>query len=248
MLKPDTKSLQSQLGNFVRTNKSKLKGKVREERLHHYRRLVRNIVGGSISSAYPITKKILNESEWEDLIDDFLLNHDSHEPQVWKYPKELIKFFEKTGYHKETLNKEFLLDLLKFEWMEMEVYAMEDIELNINQNNPKVISENSIITLNPYNKLEHFTYPVHMKNYKYIDEQEGNYFILCYRKISNLEVRYLSFSPLDTIIFENFQNENTIENIVGRLKDITGEKEQNLKSFLIDLIYKLRSKEIILEY
>lgn len=234
MLKSETKYLQSNLADFSRSGIEREIEGTRPDRLQHYRRLIRNIVDGAVSSAYPITKKILSNDEWKNLIDDFLREHNSSEAQVWKYPKQLIYYFESSGYHFR-LKKDFLLDLLKFEWMEMEVFSME------NQNLEKLKAQNQV-TINPYFILEHFEFPVHKKNYLDIGKFKSNYFVLCYRKLSDNNVSYLEFNPLFAVIFENLANGNTPEKALSNSKKLLG---INDKINIYDFINNLIQKEII---
>jgi hypothetical protein len=242
MLKNDTYNLQSSFGKFVRDGETRKMNGVVESRLHHYRRLVRNIANDSLRSAYPITYKILNKSEWDKLIDDFMINHNSHQPQVWRYPYELIKYFEKSNYHLEILKKEYLLDLLNFEWVEMEVHGMIDVEIPIFI---KEISLDKKLIINPYAILQHYEYPVFQKQNNNLEEKKGNYFVICWRKISNLEVSYIELNPLFAIIFEYLKSGVPIKELSENLKNdynLDFQRNADFNNFINNML----EKEIIL--
>lgn len=243
MLKSDTQLIQSELGKFARDGKTSISGEVRKERLHHYRRLVRNIADGSLTSAYPILHKILSDEEWNNLVDSFMVRHSASDPQVWKYPKELIDFFENTNYQLDVLNKEFLIDLVKFEWMEMEVHGMEDED---HKQNSLRDPNGKTIFFNPHYKIEHFQYPVHKKNYKDIEKEKGNYFVMCYRKNSDLQVRYLSLSPLDIIVIQLLEQKLLFDDIYKKLIEMTGEKQDKIKNYVKIMLENLKEKEILI--
>lgn len=241
-LQNDTIKLQNALGNFCRTNELNENLPLsRPENISHYRRLVRNIIDDSLSTVYPITKSMLDEDEWEDLVYDFFANHACSDPQVWRMPKELIDYFEKSDYHNR-LEKPFLLDLLKFEWVELEIFAQKDEEFEPKNNTAKV--NNSNLHLNPYTSLLHLEYPVHQLNESPENLQKANYFILCYRKYSDDSVHYLELPLFFALCFENLsENSNNLIEILNLTAtqinlELDTEQIQQSEQFFMEMLEK----------
>lgn len=178
-LSETTHKHQSDLAAFCRTGIYKPIPGVIKENVRKYRELVYNVVDDSLQSAYPLTFNLFDKSEWDKLVHDFFSSHHCQSPQIWKMPKELIDYvkeFEKT--HLNTYP--FLIDLLLFEWMEVEVYMMEDIEVNSGMPIGSIKSENLI--LNPEIKVLALQYPVHLKKANEIKpEDKGQYFVSMHR-------------------------------------------------------------------
>ncbi|MGC9352812.1 MAG: DNA-binding domain-containing protein, partial [Mariniphaga sp.] len=170
---------QSSLANYCRTGEYMPIPGVKEKNVGRYRQLIFNVVNGSLQSAYPLTYNLLDENEWHELAHIFFSSHRCQSPMVWQMPKELYEFAVETNY---VLIKKypFLLDLLLFEWKEVEVYMMEDIEP------PPFTSEKLFgagYVLNPEITVLSLEYPVHLKNAKDITEAEkDNYFVSLHRE------------------------------------------------------------------
>jgi hypothetical protein len=98
---------------------------VNVERAGQYRRLSQNIVFHALRRAYPITAGVIGEEKWHELIAAFFANCDLPSPQLWKMPRILLDFVERTNCS-EQLKIPYLKDLLAFEWAEIEVFMMSD--------------------------------------------------------------------------------------------------------------------------
>jgi hypothetical protein len=195
----NTFSYQSSFANYCRTgNESYLSG-VRKDRARHYYQLVSNIVSDTLVTAYPLTKQLLTKSEWDILHKDFMSNHTCMSPQIWKMPFELIEFVKKNTYY---LIKKypFLVELLFFEWVEIEVFMSEDKLRDYTLNgNP----ESSVLMINPEISLHKFTYPIHLKNASKIRESDkGEYFLSVHRHPETGKVYFTNLSPALVLLIE----------------------------------------------
>lgn len=199
LLNKDTIAIQRQLAAYCRDGQPRNIEGARPDRLHNYRRLVFNIIFDSLSQAYPITRAVLSEEEWEQLINDFFTGHDPQSNQIWKMPYELYEYAEASAYH-EKLKRPYLLELLYFEWVEIEVYCMPDAEV------PPCVGEGDMVSdriiVNPDYRLLHLTYPVHKRPAKELEEHRDNYFVLVFREADSGKVQFMELSPLFAFVFE----------------------------------------------
>jgi len=150
---------QSDLARYCRTGKYKAIPGVREQHVGHYRRLVYNVVDDMLQGAYPLTHHLLAAREWKALVQDFFSHHPCQSPQVWYMPKELYHYMSQKE-HKLFKKYPFLQELLWFEWLEVELFMMED--------RPAAYTtigklDTDALVLNPELHLQHFIYPVHLK-------------------------------------------------------------------------------------
>lgn len=220
-MKPETKILQSQLAGYCRVPQyyESIEG-TKPDRLHNYRRLVFNIVEDTLQNAYPITQTLLTEEEWMTLVNDFFGQHDCQSPQLWKMPFELVEFVENTAYH-EKLGKPYLLELLYFEWLELEIYMGE------NKPHDRYVTLGDMLkdvpVINPDHKLLQLTYPVHIKNPADLEAAKGNYFVLIYRHKTEYTVNFIELSPFLAVVFSTV-NENKISflNAVNMVANANG--------------------------
>jgi hypothetical protein len=125
LLKTETYKIQNKLSEYCRNGKLiEIKGAV-TDRLPHYRRLVFNVVKDAVENTYPIAHKYINKNIWKEICHDFFTNHKCKDPQVWRMPKEFVEYCKNRQFA-EQYNLPFLNDLLYFEWLEVEMYMMED--------------------------------------------------------------------------------------------------------------------------
>lgn len=203
MLKDETHKVQSLLAGYCRDGKAVDLPGTTDGRLPQYRRLVFSVISGTMKQAYPIAAKHLGEEVWDELVHDFFANHPCQDPQVWRMPKELIDYVETSDYDKK-LQLPHLPDLLKMEWLEIEVHAMPDQEVGI----VTVIDDilNDPLCFNPHYRLEHFKYPVHKIHQLNPAENPGDYYLLIFREMTETaRVRFVQLQPeyaafLDTLI------------------------------------------------
>lgn len=201
-LKPETIQAQHALADYCRTGKNvKLDG-ITPNRIHHYRRLVFNVVKNTISQAFPISKKIIGD-HWENLVHNFFVNHNSQTPQVWKLPFEFYEYIKKEKYANK-LQLPFLNDLLYFEWIEIEVYTMPDIEINPFEKNGDML--NDALVVNPEFKLMLLEYPVHIFEAQAAVQKKGNFYVLCFREPETGKVKFINLSIFHVFIIERLLN------------------------------------------
>lgn len=202
---------QSQLAEFCRTgNYTPIPG-VNEKHIYQYRKLIFNVVEDSLRSAYPLTYNLLKEEEWDNLINIFFGSHHCQSPQIWQMPGELLHFLENTN-NPLLIKYPHLKDLILFEWLEIDVYMMEDIESQPYLTLKKDKSNN--LVLNPELKILMLNYPVHLKNAKEITEADrGQYFVSLHREpesgnveFSNLQYPHVELLELMGNGSTNFQS------------------------------------------
>lgn len=194
LLHNQTYKQQSNLATYCRTGELHPIIGLIENRVHHYRRLVYNVVDDTLRTAFPLTLDLLEENEWNDLVENFFANHACQSTSVWQMPKEFYEYV--MDQQLKIIDKyPFLFELLLFEWIEIELYMMEDKII------PNYKSEGNIesdrLVFNPEFVVMNFAYPFHLKNPNAITETDkGNYYLLIFRDIESGEVHFIDISYL----------------------------------------------------
>lgn len=193
---------QSALAAYCRTGQYDDIPGVRSRHVGQYRRLVYNVVDDMLQSAYPLTHHLLTEEEWDGLVHDFFSGHPCQSPQVWYMPRELHEYMLETG-HPLLEKYPFLSELLWLEWLEVELFMMEDMPVSYDINGDMTADA---LVLNPEHQLQHFRYPVHLKQAREITpEDEGDHFLILYRRPDSGEVAFMNLSPALVGILELLQ-------------------------------------------
>ena len=235
----ETISIQEQLGEYCRTGLEPELPGLTPGRVHHYRRLISNVVHDTLRTAFPISVAALGEDTWLLLVEDFFSAGVPQTPQVWKLP------FEFYQYHasKESGNRlslPFLDDLLYFEWMEIEIHTMPDRPY------PDFVNEGDLLqdtlAFNPEYEIVRLEYPVHTHPVREAIELKGEYYSLLYRMPESGHVQFLNLSALNAYIITRLQEEkvplNEIKNEFARVAGIESGRylDDALRKFVGDLL------------
>jgi len=196
-------------------------------------------------TAYPITFEVLPKEEWRELVRGFFSKHTCLDPQVWKMPLELIEYAEKENLA-EKFSKPWLIELLYFEWLEIEIYAQKNGEIKDYEPCENFLTEN--LVLNPDYKILQLEYPVYNFDKDTIGEQKGNYFVLIYRSLEDWKVYFLEINAFLATIIETIKDSNLKLNKV--LIDVCKQNNIEATEDLFREAYKfmqlLESKGILL--
>lgn len=198
MLKKETKEIQGELATYCQTGELRPVAGARVDRLHHYRRLIYNIVDDALESAYPITYSNIDKTIWREMIDCFIAEHNCRHPQLFRMPGEFVDFVQERDFAGK-YELPFLNDLLQFEWVEVEVHTMADQVIPESNANGNFTHEPLVFI--PYVKLLHLNYPIHHLSQVDLSESEGDYFLLVYRQ-ENGTVQYVELNELTYVILD----------------------------------------------
>lgn len=220
LLKTETYNQQSKLANYCRNGLNVDILGAKPERLPNYRRLVFNVIKDALENTYPISYQYINTAVWDEMVYNFFSIHKCKDPQVWKMPEEFYEFCKIQNYA-EIYSLPFLNDLLYFEWMEVEIYMMEDVLYPDYYDSKNWL--NKKIAVNPEHKIIKLEYPVHIKKPQETVNKEGDYFLLLYREQETGRVQFANLSVLFTFLLENIiLGEKTLEEIFTDILYIFG--------------------------
>jgi hypothetical protein len=237
-LKAETKELQSKLATYCKTGEMvEIKG-AKQDRLHHYRRLTYNILKESLSTAYPIAKNTLDDSEWKEMIDSYFEEHKMQSPQVWKMPEEFYYYCVNKDYQ-EKFGRPYLNELLFFEWVEIDLHTQEDELIPLHKEEGDLLEDKLVVT--PEYHLLSFEYPVHKMKGNDLIENKGSYFVLMYRKADTGAVNFINISSFFALLLQNMiDNGTNLKDSIYKTAEnfgVEGEKAvQHSMAFINDLM------------
>jgi len=246
-LHKETKEIQEGLGEYCRTGKDPDLPGITPGRLTHYHRLVQNVVKDTLDTAFPITLSALGEDAWRLLVEDFFATGLPQSPQVWKLPYEFYRYHaeQKTGTR---IQREYLDDLLLFEWMEIEVHTMPDREYPEYREKGNLFLDR--LAFNPEHEIVQLNYPIHTHPVHEAREKKGDYFALLYRLPDSGNVQFLALSPLNTYIFSRLlEAELPLDEIKGEFARLAGiESRVYLDEVLAKFFQDLMDRKLILGF
>ncbi len=220
LLKTETHKHQTSIAQYCRDGKEVEIEGTKNGRLPHYRRLVYNVVKDSLATTFPIANKFIDNEVWDQMVFNFFSEHKCKDPQVWRMPFEFSEFCESENYS-EKYKLPVLNNLLNFEWLEVEIYMMEDIPYPNFTESENWMKER--IAVNPEHKIIKLEYPVHIEKPYNAIKKKGDYFLLLYREKESGRVQFINLSVLFTFLIENIVlGEKTLEEIFNDILYVFG--------------------------
>jgi len=246
-LRNETAEIQELLGNYCKTGVEVEIPGITEGRVHHYRRLVYNVVKNTMNQAFPISVASMDDDEWDKLVHEFFSKHPSTSTQIWKLPYEFYQYHLSKGTANR-LKKPYLNDLLYFEWAEIEIHTMPDKNIDSYTASGNPLSD--ILVLNLEYEIIQLEYPVHTHAVKGIELQKGSYFVLLYREQGTGHVKFLELSVLHAFILTRiFETGESIQSFKGEIAQLAQvESEKYLNDYLIGFVNNLIDRQMILGY
>lgn len=242
-----TQTQQSNFTSFCKTNVLKPIDGLTEKRIHHYRRLIYNVIDDSLRSAFPLTVNLLEEGEWKFLVDEFIAKHKSQSPQIWQMPYEFYWFIDKNEFELKT-KYPHLIDLLLFEWKEIEIYMMEDKNNDIENLSVNLFNHSRIILNREYEILQ-LSFPVHIKNSANISlSDKAVYYVLIFR--ANDKVQFFDLSAFFVWLIYEIENKDcSIEQLIKKSEQVNKNVScKTIKENILKFIYTMHSKGFILGF
>ena len=193
-LSKDTAALQSALAEVCRSGVvTEFPGTTSPTRVATYRSLIHGNFEDTLGSAYPIAKQTLGPKRWNAMVDAFVASHPSSSPQLWRMPEEFCRFVIAERFS-EKFKRPYLDDLVRFEWVEIEVFMMED--LNPPPDSLKRDSSSGKLVVNHEFRALTVEYPVFEPIAEGFSKRKGLFQLVTFRNPATLQVEYLLASPL----------------------------------------------------
>lgn len=241
-LSEQTASLQSTLARYCRNGEvPELEGAL-TSRLHHYRRLVFNVIEDALRTAYPLTVDLLPPKKWLQLVNSFFNEHNCQSYQVWRMPGEFFEFCTQQSAV-DVKKYPFLNDLLLLEWKEVELFCMEDAVF------PNKKSDSKNFVLNPEYEILSLNWPVHKVNARHItSDKKGQYFVLIFREALAKKVRFLELSIAHVLFLAGLEefNGNADRAYEATALKLQLESKAFVEEQLAPFVAKLKSQGMLL--
>ena len=197
--------------------------------LLHYRRLIHNIMEGCLENAFPIAYDFLQGDRWDDLVMKFTSECSCQSYQICHTPKEFYLFVRDRS--SENPEDAFLVELLYFEWVEIELHVMPDVAPHPSSLSLEYTSRAAII-INPEYRLVTLKHPVHRVAPSKALNAPGSYHLLLFRCADTGDVQFIEINAVFVWIIQVLDQEPlSVCALVDRLLDTLSDQIKDADAF-----------------
>lgn len=241
--KIDFKAKQAEFSAYIRNPvTAPCPNDVPARRMQMYRELFFNNIESFLSSNFPVLRKILSDTQWQQLAQDFFASHPCTSPYFSEIPEEFIVYLQNER-KASTDDYPFMLELAHYEWVEM--------ALSISQENTietkKTTDLEQTISLSPLVWILAYQFPVHKISPDYLPIQapEQASYLAVYRD-SEDEVKFIELSPMSFHLLQTVQNQQPISISNCLTAILPNDPGESLKHSAKQALQQFIDKQIVL--
>lgn len=225
---PYFQRVQNDFTDWIRKRSDKLPDGVTHEKMGVYRQLLKANFHQILSQGFPLSKSILQNGDWDDLVDSFFSDHHCKTPYFSEISREFVDFIGNLSTENQVLPP-FMYELAHYEWVELGLMTAPDYQC----------SKEDVAFVPMHDHFVHrlwlselawplvYRYPVHRLN----AENSMNFhnppdlptFILVYRDPDH-EVRFIEITEMTYHLLVCLQSHpgHTLNNIIDYLLKLMG--------------------------
>ncbi|HCO61067.1 MAG TPA: DUF2063 domain-containing protein [Porticoccaceae bacterium] len=139
---------------------------IEKRRLKIYRDLIFNNIESFLSSGFPILKSLMPEGQWQALVRDFIVKHQSHSPYFLEISQEFLTYLSDQA-PPQLAQWPFALELAHYEWVELALDVSTEVfpAVGVGQADPQALSDEDLLNgrplISPLLWRLSYQYPVH---------------------------------------------------------------------------------------
>ena len=227
----DFKARQLEFAAYIRDpQKNPAPADVKKTRMAMYRELFFNNIESFLADNFPVLKRILSDSQWQALAQDFFSNHQSRSPYFAEIPEEFLDYLENERNNPD--DYPFMLELAHYEWVEMALTIAKEqtiIEPQGSQN----FNPNKNIRLSPLAWPLVYQFPVQRIAPDFLPEQppEQPTCLIAYRN-HFYDVNFIEITPMTYRLLQIIQ-ENIRSSVKNSLLQVAKELNQTNSEMII---------------
>ncbi len=179
---------------------------VPERRMRAYEELVFNNLQGFLLACYPITRKLLDDEQWDHIVRRFVIEHRCSTPLFREIPREFMDWLE-DKFDQLFPSMPFLQEFMHYEWLELAV-SITPAEVETFGVDEDGDYFNGVPVVNPTAQLACYNYPVHLIGPEFQPQQTDGQ-IHCYLlyRDSKDQVQFIVLNPVSARLVELLQQQ-----------------------------------------
>ena len=242
--KVDFKAKQAEFSAYIRNpGTNPCPADIQPKRMQMYRELFFNNVDSFLSSNFPVLRKILSDTQWQQLAQDFFANHTCTSPYFSEIPEEFIAYLQNERVA-NTDDYPFMLELAHYEWVEM---ALSIAQESLTETKSQQITDlDQTISLSPLAWLLAYQFPVHKISPDYLPLQSQQPSYLVVHRNCEDEVKFIELAPMSYHLLQTIQNQQPIS-VANCLTVVLPDNnpDESLKNSAIQALQQFIDKQLV---
>lgn len=176
---------------------------IEDRRLGIYRDLLYRNVEGFMANAFPVVRRLYDDSAWHAMIRDYYARHQSRTPLFPRMPREFLHYLAEE--RDDAADPPYLAELAHYEWLEAEV-GLDTRELDDVETTPGLDLLGGAPVANPVMRAQAYAWPVHRigPDYRPDEPPDEPTYLVVYRDRDDaagfMELNAVSARLLDLIL------------------------------------------------
>lgn len=158
-------------------------------RAHIYQELLFNNIRGFLDTCFPVSKSLIEATQWTALARDFFRHWRCHTPYFSQIPKEFVTFMATGGSPTDLPG--WLPELLHYEWVELDV----ELQTASSSSTTNTNGDSTRLSVNPTLRNLVYQWPVHRISRQFLPTDAETTCLLVYRD-RDLRVQFMAINPL----------------------------------------------------
>jgi len=204
----DFKAKQLEFASYIRDPENNpMPPDVKQQRMAMYRELFFNNIESFLSANFPVIRKILSDTQWFELAQDFFAKHPCKSPYFSEIPEEFLEYLQNERNNPGDLP--FMFELAHYEWVEMALsISKEEVTAN-NQDWGDLLKKR--IQLSPLAWPLAYQYPVQKISPAFLPDTAPQQptFLIVYRNLDD-EVNFIEITPITYRLLQLIQENEEI--------------------------------------
>lgn len=210
-----------------------------------YKDLVKSNINRIISDSFPISKKLIIDTDWRDMVDGFIANHLSQTPYFLEICQEFLAYLSQERIPRST-DRPFLVELAHFEWITL---AIDVADIDVHFSDVSNHTKETLYTLSPLVIGLTYQYPVHLIDDEYLpSEFSSPIHLIIYRnrydQVQVMETNALTIQLVRLMQMHESLSCKDLFNLL--LTEIPDAQMSILVSNLSSILSELAEKDVVL--
>jgi len=218
---------------------------IEAKRMKVYAELFFKNISSTLSTAFPVLYQLFSEHNWDKLVRDFMIKHQSHSPYFHEIPQEFLFYLEHERDQADDYL--FLLELAHYEWAELAL-EISPRQLPTTGIDPDGDLLQGIPIISPLAWILQYQFPVHKICPEFTPDQapETPTFIIVYRD-KNCQVNFMEINAVSAALLVEIQHNRTPAQAFKKIiKELNHDSPQQVIAGGLEVLQNLRKADIIL--